>query len=280
MTYVLEKDVISGTDIAGIMGLSPYAKPYDIWNKRKNGVAKPISEQMQPFVEWGIRLEDTIAKKYAENNGVKVRRCPVKRKQWRVGSPDRIVSFNGARWGLEVKTYSHAVWKEIPIHYALQCRWYMYLTGLKRWDLAVLFQGNTYREWTLEYDVEQEKEMLEEVSEFYTRYIFGEEIPPSPHEVLKPEIHYSDRIDDLWGAYEDLKLKEKKIKLEKQRVRTLIDGEASNHAQVCGDNITVTYKKSFRNTLDYVKLSDSGIDLDDFRKISPPFLTLSAKENK
>ena len=280
--YVLETGIISGTDIGAILGCNPHNSAYDVWNKRKNGEAKPIPENMQEYVEWGIRLEDMISKKYADDNDVKVRESEVIKDGYKSGSPDRLVkSREGVRWGLEIKTNAGPTWSEPPEHYVLQCRWYMMLTNLNRWDLACLFRGSEYKQWTITRDLDIERNLVKLADAFYNEYIAGDNTPFHVERIKSsPEPIRSDNIDALWDEYKKYKEDEKLAKSNAERVKQQIFMEADNNSEIEGDRVHVKLKKTFRKNLNYVKLSEFGINREDLEEPGKPYVIMSGKYKK
>jgi putative phage-type endonuclease len=166
---------ITATDIAAIVGLNPYRTGLEVYAaKRGQEPERTESEAMW----WGSALEPVIAQRYAEQN-----KCVVARntkvtvasstEPWMLCTPDGAVLDNGlgldviqgwlphkTLWGLEFKTaFSHEQVRRwgsgqsaVPEEYFVQCQWSMAVTGLDRWDLAVLlggYHGLDYREYVL-----------------------------------------------------------------------------------------------------------------------------------
>lgn len=175
---------IGGSEMASIFGLSPWDGPHGVW-QRKKGLA-PEKGDNERF-KIGRLMESPIAQLYADREGVTLERiegllkhptAPI------VGTPDRIVK--GKRKGVEIKTADPSQkthWGEegtdqIPIQYVFQCATYMMLTNFDEWDLAVLFGMSDLRIYRLKRDMELEASMIEKATEFWNRYVIGDEEPP------------------------------------------------------------------------------------------------------
>lgn len=158
------REGIGGTDAAAVCGLSPWKRPIDVFvEKTENMQQEPPSQAMF----WGTYLEAGVRKRYAEATGQRVKhgrflaplfgdRAQVFGKDtivqgdeaWKFGTPDGVLASKTS--GLEIKTSgrrSHE-WgtvgsDEVPAHYLVQCAWLMHITGIRVWDLAALFSGNT-----------------------------------------------------------------------------------------------------------------------------------------
>ncbi len=143
---------IGGSDLAAIMGVSPFTTARDLYYD-KCGI-KPAIEEESNWVakEVGNLLEDLVAKIFAQKTGFKV---------WAVkkifSHPDypfmqANVDFfyerpDGKRGGLECKTTNYNArfkWDNgmVPINYELQCRHYMSIMNLDEWWIACLYGNN------------------------------------------------------------------------------------------------------------------------------------------
>jgi putative phage-type endonuclease len=177
------KKGIGGSEVAAVLGLSPWQSPADVW-ARKKGL---IPEQPENFaMKMGKKLEGPVAELYAEQENVEL--VKVKGSIWNevhhvFGTPDRLVK--GKSRGVEIKTANPATmhqWGEdgsgdIPLYYATQTALYMSLTGYPEWDVAVLFGTEQFRVYRLQRDLELENMILEKCKEFYERYVIGNEEP-------------------------------------------------------------------------------------------------------
>lgn len=165
---------ITATEIAAVLGLSPWQSAFSLWHK-KAGLPSPPFEQT-PAMEWGVRLEDAVAAKFADEHTDVI---PVasgtwrhRARHWQRATPDRLlyltkpaVDWTGAAdihpdpvGLLEVKTSPFGEeWGpdgsgEIPVWYRAQALWQMDVLGLTETHFAVLISGHDYREYTVPYD--------------------------------------------------------------------------------------------------------------------------------
>ena len=188
---------IGGSDIAAVMGRSPFMTATDVYHLKLDLVEVPET----PAMYWGSAAEKMIRERYARDHaglpeawlveiGVETQRDTGH--HWLLATPDGLVwgpSDDGGPGrtkllhGLEIKT-AHAFaadqWADgVPEHYAMQCQWYMMVTGLTRWDVAVLIGGNDYREFTLERDDALIAEMFAAAEHFWVEHV-EKEVPPEP----------------------------------------------------------------------------------------------------
>lgn len=168
---------VTATEIAAVMGLSPWQSRFSLWHK-KAGLPNP------PFVpsdaaEWGIRLEDAVAAKYAEEHSeLTIRPAGTFRhrdREWQRATPDRL----GNDRIVEVKTSPFGDrWDEgVPVHYRCQAIWQMDTLGYRRTDIALLISGYEYREYTIEYDPADAELMRKQAIEFLRTVEAGERPP-------------------------------------------------------------------------------------------------------
>jgi putative phage-type endonuclease len=155
------RDTLGASEIPAVAGLSKYASAWHVWAQKKGLIpASPATT----YTEWGHRLERVIVDAYAERVGVAVTRGvrvrhPVD--EWMSATPDALcLPEAGDEYGLEAKNRSAYVADDwgpsgtdlVPDDVAAQCHWSMLVSGLRRWDVAVLIGGNELRHYTLRYD--------------------------------------------------------------------------------------------------------------------------------
>ena len=165
---------IGGSEIAAVMGLSPYESRFSLWH-RKKGLVGPVEET--PPMRWGTKHEPTICAEFAELHpewsvDLSPTFCSVERPE-QIVNPDRILRGpDGQRELLEAKTSRDAEgWgeegtDEIPVWYRCQCLWYLDALGLRRCHVAVLIAGADYREYVVEYDEADALAMRAAAAEF------------------------------------------------------------------------------------------------------------------
>ncbi|MYR30567.1 hypothetical protein GTW68_31025 [Streptomyces sp. SID4945] len=160
---------ITATEIAAVVGLSPWQSRFSLWHKKSGLPTPPFVGS--PAVEWGNRLEDAVAAKFADEHP-DLLPCPTgtwrhAERAWQVATPDRLLHptpvdvFTSTEPVsiLEVKTSPQGdSWgpsgsDEFPVHYRCQILWQQDTLGLTApAHLAVLIGGCDYREYVVEYD--------------------------------------------------------------------------------------------------------------------------------
>jgi len=190
---------IGGSDIAAIMGLSPWRSAVDVYLDK---IGATTDDGENEAMYWGTVLEDVVAKHYADTSGNRIQRVGSMMRhpdrQWMIGNIDRAIVTPGSRARfdggkllgadgiLECKTagaFKAADWGNendqdaIPTHYAAQCFWYMGVTGMEWCDIAVLIGGQRYLSKRIERDDEIIAAMVEQAEAFWFRHVVDRAAP-------------------------------------------------------------------------------------------------------
>jgi putative phage-type endonuclease len=195
---------IGGSDIAAILGLSPWRTAVDVWLDKTGQSEEVIGDP--EAMRWGTLLEDVIAREYSERTEHSLQRVnrilrhPAH--EWAIGNIDRAVVADGSRVRvsddggtllgaqglLEVKTasaYKAGDWGRdgdddaVPVHYQAQVMWYMGITGQPWCDVAALIGGQRLIVRRIERDGETIAAMLERAHDFWHRHVRTRQ-PPDP----------------------------------------------------------------------------------------------------
>lgn len=223
---------IGGSDAPVIMGISPWKTPYQLWLE-KTGQAPEADLSEIERVQWGIKLEDLVAREFVARTGMKVRRVNQrqrhKAKQHFVAQIDRRIVGGGI---LECKTTDGARksdWDDgVPDHYLVQVQHQMMVTGESFAYVAVLFGGNTFQFYKVERDNDLIQNMEVILDNFWS--LVQTKTPPEPSSteearqmwrkpsadvviggddeksILKDLIEVKDQIEALKGKQDELEL--------------------------------------------------------------------------
>ena len=174
---------VGGSDIAALVGESPWSTPRSVWLAKADLVEDVQSEALY----WGSALEIAILNRYREGMpaGVTVRhntQCVYHAEYpWARATPDGIAADGDTFWGVEVKTcnaFASRSWDDgVPPWYVMQVQWSMFVLDVQRWDVAVLIGGSDYREFTLERDDEQIRHLFTAAEKFYREHMLADVCP-------------------------------------------------------------------------------------------------------
>jgi putative phage-type endonuclease len=205
----IRKAGIGGSEVAAILGLSPWSSPVDVWlDKTGRSEPKPENDAMR----WGNLLEGIVAKEYAMQNNATVRNYGYMifdEETRQLANVDRLVSVDGSmpscrerirtRKLLEIKTAGFADWAGVvPEYYQLQVQQYLALTGCDEADVCCLFMASrkleTYR---IEADQNLHKAIAKHCRDWWDRHVIAD-VPPPPRsyddvKALFPK-HYNGEV--------------------------------------------------------------------------------------
>lgn len=181
---------IGGSDVAAIMGVSPFATLRDLYNDKCGNPDVIQTEDNWVAKEVGHRLEDLVAKIFAYKTGYKVFAV---RKLFRhpfhsfmqanvdffVELPDGSIAILGCK---TTNYNSKEKWNDgaVPVNYEWQCRHYMAVMNLSCAYIACLY-GNNENEFVyrrIDRDEVIEADMIEMEAHFWNEYVLGRIEPP------------------------------------------------------------------------------------------------------
>lgn len=140
---------IGGSDVAAILGMSPWRSPYSVWAEKTGRLS--IEDAGNEFTHWGTIMEPILAKEFEAVTGKKVYR-----QNKTFYRPDHgFLRANidrdvvGEPGFLEIKTameYKSSEWDgdSIPVPYQLQVQHYMYVLDRPYVYVAYLIGGHHF----------------------------------------------------------------------------------------------------------------------------------------
>jgi len=253
MENVDRKSGIGGSEVAAILGLSPWAGPLSVYAS-KLGLTNPEPPSLAMRI--GTALEEFIIKEYAAAKKVTAARntrtfrhptCP-----WRLATPDAFVGRrNSIEWGLEVKSVSSQIgWDDrpdgVPAHYLVQVHWYIAVMSdvlgfpVPWWDVAVLFHKDQIRYYRLERDDLLEAELFEKVDHFWKEHVMKKKPPQAltAADAAAVRAMYEQRVQEMRHASrEEQALAEelRKAWLEKRRAEKKFEAVSARVQQAIGE---------------------------------------------
>jgi putative phage-type endonuclease len=153
----LRRDGIGASDISGIMGVSPWTTPFQVWASKVYDLPE---EAPSEAMEWGRILESKILDEWLDRReraafwrGALIRN---KERPYVMATPDAIIS----EAVVEVKNRSEWSWSEIPDYYNAQVQWQLIATGYDLGYLVVLHGGRRLETYEIHADAELQEKML------------------------------------------------------------------------------------------------------------------------
>jgi putative phage-type endonuclease len=173
---------ITATEIAAVVGLSPWTSKFTLWHKKAGLPSAPF--EPSPEMKWGVRFEDDVAEEFAERHPehplLHTGTWKHREREWQRATPDRL--HGGSI--VEIKTAaSPDGWgpdgsDEFPVHYRCQVLWQQDTLGLRQpARLAVLILPYDYREYVVEYD-DAEAKILRDAAERFLDDVRAGNRPP------------------------------------------------------------------------------------------------------
>ncbi|MDZ7703149.1 MAG: YqaJ viral recombinase family protein [Trueperaceae bacterium] len=176
---------LGGSDMAGILGLSPWSSAHEIWEEKTD--RKASDGDMLRF-RLGRALEPFTIAEFERETGLEVLPFDgvtfVRRdRPWGRGNTDGLVFDDGHFVGLyEGKTasiFNRGEWEHhVPVYYQTQAQHYGWVLDAERAFFGVLYLGRTdFDHHVLPRDEDDVLEMVEAGDEFW-QYVEDDEPPP------------------------------------------------------------------------------------------------------
>lgn len=254
---------IGGSDIAAILGISPWSTPRDVWASKLGKIAD--KEETQAMY-WGNVLEDVVAKEFSKRTGYKIQKHNrlVRHNEYPflIANVDRLIITDPKKKPatkdgkivtkalLECKTvsqYASAEWgddgtEDIPEYYKSQCYWYMLVTGADVVYLAALIGGSDFRIYIINRNEQIINYLKETGIEFWNEYVATETMPPPQtmedvenayfNAQKKAQAYSSKDIEEAIERLQDLKAQEDAIKKEQNDLKIIVCEFIGNNTEL------------------------------------------------
>jgi len=260
---------IGGSDVAAVMGLSPWKTPAQLWMEKTGRVeSDDIGEK--PYVAFGNIMEPIVGKWFAKQHPeFRVRRvnaiCQSIERPWAQASLDYEV-YDGNGWGvLEIKTARTASdWSDgVPDYYLTQVLHYLDVTGRDYAYVAVFFRDTCeFAEYHVDRDEDDVACIRAAVDDFWNDYVLEDVMPM----VVGTSGEASDlasmwpsgsgftpagtEADELIAAYQDAARRERQAKAEKTEASTKLIELIGDAKGLSTDVARVTWVRGERETFD------------------------------
>ena len=242
---------IGGSDVATVLGLNPYKTPLSLWEE-KTGKTKgsPAGEAAY----WGTTLEDVVAKEFSKRTGMKIQRVNFDRaivneqiaKTVRVHKPEKAAetglmlstdvglecktanAFMADKWGpsqeAEIVSGNVVTEHQIPLYYETQIQWYMAVTGIKKFYVAVLIGGQDFRMYEVRRDEDVIKAIVEKCHAFWVKKVLAD-VPPDPINADDIKKLYARDDGEMVEASNDEAADIGELRTIRERIKELQDQE-------------------------------------------------------
>lgn len=168
---------IGGSDVAAVLGLSPWATPWQVYVDKVGAV--PPDDGANEAMRLGQLLEPIILDLFTERTGMVLteRQLMVRHPdhEWAFATLDALASPES---GVEAKRSTRWSWDDgIPLQYRAQAQWGMLCTGLDVWHFAVLHPAS-FATYTLEADYDDQAALLRIAEKFWRNHVEAAVPPP------------------------------------------------------------------------------------------------------
>lgn len=279
------KNFIGSSDIAAVLGLSPYKTPLQLWAE-KTGKIEPADLSDNEAVEWGKRLEKVVAAKFSDKHNVKImaykKRFVHKEYPFLTCELDSIIT--GTDEMIEVKTCNAYAWKkwenpdEMPDHYVLQIQFALGISGRKKAWCACLCGGQRYVEKEVEFDPELFETMVQRAVEFKENYIDKDVAPMAmagDSDTLKElypdatdEFVEDNSMNDLVEDMQAIKRVIKDAENQKANIEAKIKQRIGDNKGLLTAGYKVSWTPSTYTGIDRNKMKEDGV-YDKYKTSTP-----------
>jgi putative phage-type endonuclease len=267
---------IGGSDIAALLGLSPYMTPLQLWAEKVGhpGAIKPQGIHLR----YGHHLEPFVASEYEMVSGLythavgstvfhpdhgfmfaNIDRLVTKNPDSKAFANGRVMTdrllecktssvFSRSEWGIEGTD-------QVPTSYLLQCAWYMAISGCSTADIAVLIGNSDFRVYTVRRNTHLEALMLEQANSFWHDHVLSC-VPPPPQNsqdalILFPKgeqankVEADDEILELLERYENAIEEEAQFRSNAEDLRAQLMSRMGKAQEITrGGNVLATWRSS------------------------------------
>lgn len=289
---------LGGSDIAAIMGISPFRTALDVWLE-KTGRQAPQDISNVEAVYWGTVNEAAVADRWARDHPeCIVRRLNatlVGRPDWKRANLDRMVVEGGMPSVLEIKTASAFKSEEwaggVPPYYLTQVTWYLAVTGWDMAHVAVLIGGNDYREFDVPRDEEDVRAVTEAATDFWDNYVAKDVMPevvgadaqtlaglmPQRGEGLATPADMAE-ADRLIAAYQQARERERESKAEAEDAQAKLCAIIGEAGGIETDIARVTWARGERRRFDSKRFRAENAELYDKYQTTGSYQQFKVKE--
>jgi putative phage-type endonuclease len=183
---------IGASEIAAVLGLSPWSSPWEIWARKVNpfGMARDDGDRGRvERMRWGLLLEPAISEEWETRTGLRLLH-----RQVRFAHPDTdgvcFATVDGLAADhddaepadclgvVELKTTGDRRWDQVPDHYQIQVQYQMACVRLPTAWVACLHAGQRLSLWEIEADPAVQAALIDAARAFWARHVIPQIPPP------------------------------------------------------------------------------------------------------
>lgn len=270
-------DVIGGSEIAAIMGLSTFATPMDIYKRKKEG----LKQDENKFMKLGKRGEKYTIEDYAEQVNPFVYSLSgivLKYKKY----PHLVASLDAFAYDKETNQFYVVECKntfkdinsedDILMEYFLQSQWYMALTGLNFVHLVYSKYLQLYRYFKINRDEEVINHIINYANEWIQKHLIGN-TPPEPIKLKdiiealqidkKKTIVLPDELSDAAKKVLELDKQIKELEAQKSELKDKIELYAAK------ENAYYLLDSSGKKIGTFISAERDLIDTEKLKRVFP-----------
>lgn len=291
------KHYITGTDAGKLIGVSPWGGKFAVWCD-KTGRCEPLAET--PAMKAGKAMEATILKMYAEETDCRLEHMDGYHLVTSDKYPRLGASLDGWNHDLQIPVDAKNIrWKDekwgdaytdqFPEYYKAQLQVQMMVTGATHAHLAVMFSGQDFFVYSMDYDEDIAERILAESDDFWP-YVINDQMPEADGSeqadaFIKKEYAEGDENKTKEATDEITELVKKLSDARKaQKEAKAAEDEIANRIKVFMGNATaVAGLCTWKNEKDSVKVNwesvaseaMSGMDADARRELVNRYTTIT-----
>ncbi|KSQ33864.1 endonuclease [Pseudomonas aeruginosa] len=279
--------LLGGSDVAGILGISPWRTPLDVYLDKVQPRTGPVDPAKQKIFTRGQRMEPYVIDLLAEETGLKIiGRGNRYRDQQHDFMAAEIDAEAASGENIEIKTVSPFKAKDwgevqtdaIPVHYTAQAMHGLMVTGRQVCIFGVLIGGDDFRVYRVERDDETIAAIREKEVEFWGRIQRLD--PPEAtavSDILRlferdagTSIEADGKVVEVFNHLRELKAKAKGLEYEIESAEERIKLFMQDHAQLTVNGKSVlTWKSQTTNRFDQSAFKEAHPALfEQFKKTS------------
>lgn len=280
------KDITS-TEVSALFGISPYTTLFETWHRHHGNLAVKFDPTERTI--WGSRLETSIAKGIAEDEGWKIRRMNeyIRDPKKKIGASFdfSIETITGL---LEIKNVDALIFREgwiqtedgleAPPHIEMQVQHQLAVSGRPCAYIGALIGGNTIKLIKREPDPRVINAIYKKTEAFWNSIEDGKEPTPdfskdyetiralhSQVEAGKVLSLMNDETEftPLMIEYQNLKASEKELEEKLKAVKAQIIMKSGNYEKIVGDRFSISMGIVKGGPVSYVR--------EDYRNFKPYF---------